>query len=130
MANDTDIRALATAFFDAIEHGDIELMRGSFTEDAEIWHNTDQLIVTRDQTADVLTGMVARIKDRKYDERQLNIFAGGFVQQHILRGRRTHDDGAVELPCAIICRVTHDGKISRLDEYFDSAHVAEFRKFS
>ena len=35
----------------------------------------------------------------------------------------------VRLPCAIICQV-EDGKITRLDEYFDSAHVAEFRKFA
>ena len=129
MAEQDDIRAMAQRFFDAIEAGDIETMRGSFTPDAEIWHNTDELIVTRDQTAQTLTGMVARIKDREYADRQLTTFPGGFVQQHVLKGRRVHDDGEVRLPCAIICKVT-DGKITRLDEYFDSAHVAEFRKFA
>ncbi|WP_411341446.1 nuclear transport factor 2 family protein [Sphingopyxis sp. J-6] len=129
MAEQDDIRAMAQRFFDAIEAGDIETMRGSFTRDAEIWHNTDELIVTRDQTAQTLTGMVARIKDREYADRQLTTFPGGFVQQHVLKGRRVHDDGAVRLPCAIVCKVT-DGKITRLDEYFDSAHVAEFRKFA
>ncbi|MGH6650582.1 MAG: nuclear transport factor 2 family protein [Sphingopyxis sp.] len=124
-----DIRAMATRFFDAIEAGDIATMRGSFTPDAEIWHNTDELIVTPDQTAATLTGMVARIKDREYAERRLTVFPGGFVQQHVLRGRRTHDDGEVRLPCAIICKVA-GGKITRLDEYFDSAHVATFRKFA
>jgi ketosteroid isomerase-like protein len=124
-----DIRAMATRFFDAIEAGDIATMRGSFTPDAEIWHNTDELIVTPDQTAATLTGMVARIKDREYAERRLTVFPGGFVQQHVLRGRRTHDDGEVRLPCAIICTVA-GGKITRLDEYFDSAHVATFRKFA
>lgn len=124
-----EIRAMATRFFDAIEAGDIATMRESFTPDAEIWHNTDELIVTRDQTAQVLTGMVARIKDREYADRRLTVFPGGFVQQHVLTGKRTHDDGVVRLPCAIICKVV-DGKIVRLDEYFDSAHVAEFRKFA
>ena len=124
-----EIRAMATRFFDAIEAGDIATMRESFTPDAEIWHNTDELIVTRDQTAEVLTGMVARIKDREYADRRLTVFPGGFVQQHVLTGKRTHDGGAVRLPCAIICRV-EGGKIIRLDEYFDSAHVAEFRKFA
>ena len=124
-----EIRAMATRFFDAIEAGDIATMRESFTPDAEIWHNTDELIVTRDQTAQVLTGMVARIKDREYADRQLTAFPGGFVQQHVLKGRRVHDDGEVRLPCAIICKVER-GKITRLDEYFDSAHVAEFRKFA
>lgn len=129
MDSEDDIAAMATRFFDAIEAGDIEAMRATFTPDAEIWHNTDETIVTRDQTAQTLTGMVARIKDREYADRQLTAFAGGFVQQHVLKGKRVHDDGEVRLPCAIICKV-EGGKITRLDEYFDSAHVAEFRKFS
>lgn len=129
MDSNDDIRAMAERFFDAIEAGDIEAMRATFAPDAEIWHNTDELIVTRDQTATTLTGMVARIKDREYADRQLTVFPGGFVQQHVLKGKRVHDDGTVRLPCAIICRVV-DGKITRLDEYFDSARVAEFRKFA
>ncbi|WP_194955393.1 nuclear transport factor 2 family protein [Sphingopyxis solisilvae] len=129
MAEENDIRDMARRFFDAIEAGDIETMRSSFAPDAEIWHNTDELIVTRDQTAQTLTGMVARIKDRKYADRQLTAFPGGFVQQHVLTGVRVHDDVAVRLPCAIICTV-ENGRITRLDEYFDSAHVAEFRKFA
>ena len=129
MAEQDDIRAMAQRLFDAIEAGDIETMRESFTPDAEIWHNTDELIVTRDDTAQTLTGMVARIKDRKYADRRLTTFPGGFVQQHVLTGKRVHDDGEVRLPCAIVCKV-ENGKITRLDEYFDSAHVAEFRKFA
>ena len=129
MAEQDDIRAMAQRFFDAIEAGDIATMKASFTPDAEIWHNTDERVGTPEQTAATLTGMVARIKDREYAERRLTVFPGGFVQQHVLKGKRVHDDGAVRLPCAIICKVV-DGKITRLDEYFDSAHVAEFRKFA
>ncbi|MCC2602493.1 nuclear transport factor 2 family protein [Sphingopyxis yananensis] len=124
-----DIARLAQRFFDAIEDGDIDTMRASFTPDAVIWHNSDERDTTVEQTAVVLTGMVARIKNRKYADRRLQIFEGGFVQQHVLTGNRLFDDGAVRLPCAIICQVKH-GKITRLDEYFDSAHVAEFRKTS
>jgi ketosteroid isomerase-like protein len=129
MAEQDDIRAMAKRFFDAIEQGDIATMQGSFAPGAEIWHNTDELIVTPEQTAKTLTAMVARITDREYADRQLTAFPGGFVQQHVLKGKRVHDGGEVRLPCAIICKVM-DGKITRLDEYFDSAHVAEFRKFA
>ena len=95
MAEQDDIRAMAQRFFDAIEAGDIETMRGSFTDDAEIWHNTDELIVTPAQTAQTLTGMVTRIKDREYADRRLTTFPGGFVQQHVLKGKRVHDEGEV-----------------------------------
>lgn len=129
MADETAMKLLAARLFDAIEAGDIETMRGCFAPDAEIWHNTDELIVTVEQTAQTLSGMVTRIKDRAYADRQLAFFPGGFVQQHVLTGRRAHDDGAVRLPCAVICKVADD-RITRLDEYLDSAHVAEFRKFA
>ncbi len=129
MSEQDDIRAMATRFFDAIEAGDIETMQDSFTPDAEIWHNTDELIVTPAQTAQTLTGMASRIRDREYADRQLTVFPGGFVQQHVLKGVRVHDGVSVRLPCAIICKA-ENGKITRLDEYFDSAHVAEFRKFA
>ena len=129
MDSPDDIRAMATRFFDAIEQGDIATMENSFTPDAAIWHNTDEAIVTPAQTAQTLTGMVARISNRSYANRRLHVFPGGFVQQHELTGNRVHDDVTVRLPCAIVCRV-EDGKITRLDEYFDSAHVAQFRKFA
>ena len=129
MAEADDIRAMAQRFFDAIEHGDIAAMQASFAPGAQIWHNTDELIVTPEQTAQTLTGMVTRIKDHKYANRRLATFPGGFVQQHVLEGVRVHDNGPVRLPCAIVCQVA-DGKITRLDEYFDSAHVAEFRKYA
>lgn len=124
-----ETRAFATTFFDAIERGDIAAMQAGFTPDAEIWHNTDELIVTPEQTAATLTGMVARIKERAYADRRIHVFPGGFVQQHTLEGKRTHDDVPVRLPCVIVCQMTN-GKIARLDEYFDSAHVAEFRKYA
>ena len=129
MDSEDDIRALAKRFFDAIEAGDIATMQGSFTSDAAIWHNTDELIVSPAQTAATLTGMVARIKDRAYADRRLVTFPGGFVQQHVLMGKRVHDDVAVRLPCAIVCQVS-GGRITRLDEYFDSAHVTQFRKYA
>ena len=55
----------------------------------------------------------------------MQVFPGGFVQQHTLKGVR-QDGSKAELIAAIICQVK-DGKITRLDEYFDSAAVAKFR---
>lgn len=127
MSEAAAIADLAKGFFDAIEAGDIQAMQYCFSPDAAIWHNSDEKIGTPAETAMVLASMVSRIDDICYAERQLRIFNGGFIQQHALIGRRKSDGGAVRLPAAIICQV-ENGKIIRLDEYFDSAHVAEFRK--
>ncbi len=65
------------------------------------------------------------LAERVYDERRLTVFAGGFVQQHVLRAVRKRDGASVELAACLVCQVS-DGRITRLDEYFDSAAVDAF----
>lgn len=123
---DESVRAAAQDFFDAIERGDIEAMKSAFTPGAEIWHNTDELVVSVAHTARILQAMVERIHRPRYADRRVAVFPGGFVQQHVLEGVRASDGVAVRLPCCIVCQV-EGGKITRLEEYFDSAHAATFR---
>jgi ketosteroid isomerase-like protein len=120
------MEALAKGFFDAVEQGDIDKVRASYSDDAVIWHNTDGASQTADENVAGLRGFVERIPKRAYTERRVSVFPTGFVQQHVLKGVRK-DGVDVELPCCIVCQVK-DGKITRLDEYFDSEHVARFRK--
>jgi ketosteroid isomerase-like protein len=126
MSTEADTRALAKRFFDAVEQGDIDTLHACYAPDAVIWHNTDEAEQSRDDNAETLRGFVQRIPSRTYAKRRLAVFDGGFVHQHELQGVR-QDGVKVHLPACIVCQV-RDGKITRLDEYFDSAHVAEFRK--
>jgi len=127
--SDDAMRALARRFFDHVEAGDVDGLVSCYAPDARIWHNTDGLEQGPEDNRRTLAGMVTRILDRKYDERRLHVFPGGFVHQHVLRGTRKHDGVRLALDACIVCEVK-DGKITRLDEYFDSAQVAEFRKFA
>lgn len=129
MSSPEEIEALAKRFFDSVEQGDIEGLVACYAPDAQIWHNTDESIQAPQDNKAVLAGMVKRIRDRLYDNRRVVVFPGGFLQQHVLRGVRVHDDVAVSLPACVICAV-EDGRITRLDEYFDSARVADFRKYA
>jgi len=119
------IRAFAKRFFDAIEQGDVDTVADCYTSDVEVWHNHDGLTQSRDENLAVLRGLVERIGERRYEERRVEVFPGGFLQQHVLSGVR-RDGVRVSLPAALICRL-RDGRIARLDEYLDSAHVARFR---
>ena len=121
-----DIRSLAKEFFDAVERGDVGKLASIYAPGAKIWHNTDGLEQTPEDNVATLKGFVARIADRRYQDRRLQVFPGGFVQQHTLTGRRTLDNQAVALTACIVCAV-ENGRITRLDEYFDSAAVARFR---
>lgn len=120
------LRAFAKRFFDAIEAGDVDTVAGCYTDDVGIWHNFDDQVQTKDENLATLRGMAARISDRSYADRRVEVFDGGFLQQHVLWGTRK-DGSRVSLPAAIICRM-RDGRIARLDEYLDSAHVALFRQ--
>jgi ketosteroid isomerase-like protein len=120
------IRALAKNFFDAVEKGDVAALERFYAPNAKIWHNTDGIEQSPKDNVETLKGFVQRIPERKYDERRLQVFPGGFVHQHKLKGVRAKDGQKVELEACIVCLVD-DGRITRLDEYFDSAAVAKFR---
>lgn len=128
MSPDAEMHALAKRFFDSVEQGDIAALKDCYAPDARIWHNTDELEQSPDDNVETLKGFVKRISRRVYAKRRVRLFDGGFVQQHELQGVRA-DGVAVTLPACIVCEVK-DGKITRLDEYFDSARVAEFRKLA
>jgi ketosteroid isomerase-like protein len=120
------VAALAARFFDAIEAGDVAAVGACYADDAVIWHNTDGLETTKAENVATLANLIRYIPERRYTDRRLSTFPGGFVQQHRLVGRR-RDGREVELTACIVCAVA-DGVITRLDEYFDAAQVAAWSK--
>lgn len=122
---EAETAALAKRFFDCIETGDVDGLVACYAADAEIWHNTDGQVQGPQDNRATLSGLVRYFADRAYDERRLDVFPGGFVQQHVLNATRVRDGVKVALAACLVCRVK-DGKITRLDEYFDSAAVAAF----
>lgn len=120
------MQKLARDFFNAVERGDVGALKTFYAPDAKIWHNTDEIEQTPDDNVSTLESFVERIRYRKYDDRRLHTFPGGFVHQHTLTGTRAKDGARVRLTACIVCSV-ENGRITRLDEYFDSAAVARFR---
>lgn len=120
-----EIEALAKRFFDAIEAGDADAVAACYDDNIVIWHNYDRAEQGKADNLKVLKGMIAGFSKRIYGERRLSVTSGGFAQQHVLTATR-NDGKVVSLPAALFCEVAN-GKITRLDEYFDSAHSAEFR---
>ena len=66
--------------------------------------------------------MGRNLPDLQYTQVRRSATADGFVQQHVLVA--TNRAGQrIEVPACIVI-VIEDGKITRLDEYLDSASVA------
>jgi uncharacterized protein len=69
----------------------------------------------------VLGWVVKNIRGIRYEEIRRQATPTGFVQQHVMRG--TAPSGkAFELAACIVCTVV-GGRITRLDEYLDSAQL-------
>ena len=118
-----DTLELADRFFAAIEAGDVDALRELYDPDVEIWHNTDGVAQRLDDNLATLAWMGRNLPDLRYTDIRRTATADGFVQQHVLvatnrAGRR------IEVPACIVTRIGDDGRITRLDEYLDSAAVA------
>ena len=118
-------RQLAEHFFNAIEQGDMAAVRAIYAPDAIVWHNSDGIASPVADNLKTLEDFIAYVPERHYTRRRLDVFEGGFVEQHVLKGKLV-DGREVSLNACIVCRV-REGHITRLDEYFDTAELAKWR---
>jgi ketosteroid isomerase-like protein len=121
-ASPADTLALATRFFAAVTAGDIETVRACYAPDAVIWHNTDGATQTVDENLVVLGWIAKNVTNFRYEDVRLQSTSTGFVEQHLTCG--TSPGGKpFAIPACIICTVV-DGRVTRVDEYLDSAQTA------
>ena len=117
-----DVLALAERFMTAVTAGDIRTVREIYVDDAVIWHNNDRSSQGVEENLRVLEWMQRNIADVRYEEVQRLATDSGFVEQHVLRGR-TLMGAELDVPACLVCTVV-EGRITRLEEYLDSAHLA------
>lgn len=114
---------VAQHLFAAIEAGDVETVRSLYAPDVTVWHNNDGVIQSLDENLRVLGWMTRHLPGARYTEVRRTVTDSGFVQQHVLVA--TNRAGRqVAVPACIVADVV-DGHITRIDEYLDSAHIAE-----
>jgi ketosteroid isomerase-like protein len=104
-----------------VEHGDLEELRQVFTEDAEIWHNTDDTVIGVDQTIHNIRAFTTAAAEYAYVDVRREPTPSGYVQQHVLTVK-TPDGREIRDMCACVVRV-ENGRIKRFDAYHDSAAV-------
>ena len=113
----------AGRFLGAIERGDVDAVRALYHPDAKVWHNNDGIEQSVDDNLKVLGWMARTLATRHYRVIRREALSDGFVQQHVLE--TTLPNGRTwDLDACVIVRVV-DGLVVRLDEYLDSAKVAE-----
>jgi ketosteroid isomerase-like protein len=122
-----EIHALADRFFAAIEAGDVAALGSIYADDATIWHNFDQIDQSVADNLLVLGWMHANLGALRYVDIRRIIVDDGFVQQHLLTGHAA--GGPLALP-AMMKVTVNDGRITRIEEYLDTAQLAPLRQAS
>lgn len=122
MSDSGEMRALAERFFGAVVAGDINAVREMYAPEAVIWHahtNEEQSV---EENLRTLVAVAKYVKGFGYDDQRCVATEDGFVEQHVTRGTAPNGE-AFTIPACIVCTVVA-GRITRLDEYFDSAAAA------
>ena len=112
---------IADRLIGAIEAGDREALGALYADDVVIWHNTDQVEMTKEQNLASLDALTAMTTARRFSGVRRHTIDGGFVQQHVLNLGWSSGSGA--LPGCVVVRV-RDGLILRIDENLDGVTIA------
>lgn len=116
---ETEIVKLAGRFVDALRRGDVAAMGRLYADDIAVWHSTDGLDQTKDQNLRLLAWMARNVEGLAFDDIRQDFVADGFCQRQVLRG--TNPPLAAPCMLRVWCA---DGRITRIEEYIDSARVA------
>lgn len=122
MADTGLMEQLANRFVAAVESADTKALDHIYTADAVVWRNYDRREQPRDDNIAGVAKFPQLFKSFKYVNIRRHFFAGGFVQQHIVSGVKANGD-VFRVPVCMVIAV-RDGRIARIDEYFDSAQDA------
>ena len=116
-----DMDRLAKRFFDALEATDIDALKALYAKDAVLWTNVAQREVAAHDVIPFLPIMARKMPDRRYADRSVTAFPGGFVHRHRLTGTR-RDGARVSARCCAIVFV-NEGQVVRVEEYVDSRQL-------
>ena len=77
---------------------------------------------TVEEQLEVTRWLNERLKSLKYEIVSRHSFDDGYVQQYVMHGTLVNGGEAFRMPVCMNVTV-RDGRIARLDEYLDSAHL-------
>lgn len=117
----TEAMAVAHRFLEALNAGDADALMEIYAEDAKIWHNFDGKLQSVSDNARSLQWMHRKLQDLNYDVKRLEPIEGGYLQQHVLRGKlASGEDFALD---ALAIVQVENGRIVSLEEYLDLAQA-------
>jgi ketosteroid isomerase-like protein len=122
MTNEKEMNALADRMTREYELNDTDAVAACYTPDARIWHNIDWIVQTVQDQLGATRWLNEKLKNIKCEIVSRNFFDGGYFQQYVVHGTLANGGGGFRMPLCMSVTV-RDGRVARLDEYLDSAHL-------
>ncbi len=122
-ANAETIVDVADRLFTAIEESDIAAVDRMWSGDIAVWRVGAHRDDDKARALRVIDWFITATSERHYEILDRRLFDGGFVQQHILHATG-HAGQSISMRVCIVIRVSANGLIDRIDEYFDPAEIA------
>lgn len=116
--HDRTMIELANRFIEAAAARDLDALRALYHPDLVMWHNTDQIELSRERHLESYRSNNSRVLAIHYHDVRIMPFKGGYTQQHRIVAELA-DGGELNIACCLIARVEGE-LIKRLDEYYDS----------
>jgi ketosteroid isomerase-like protein len=113
----------ADQLFAAIERSDEATLEQMFDDDIAVWRVGSRRDDDKGRAMKVLRWFIGVTTERHYEILDRQLFADGFVQQHILHATG-RNGGSIALRVCIVIKLNSNALISRIDEYFDPAGLA------
>ena len=121
----------ADRLFTAIEDGDKSAVERMWSDDIAVWRSGARRDPSKSddkvRALRVIDWFISATTERHYEILDRRLFddgsVSGFVQQHILHATG-HADQSISMRVCIVIRVSTNGLIERIDEYFDPAEIA------
>jgi ketosteroid isomerase-like protein len=117
MTGESAARDVAGRWQAAWGSADLARIGELLADDCIVWRNYEQVEHPKNAYLSMLAGDHKAVSGLRHGQLQLLVHADGFVEQAMLEGQAAA--GPLSAP---VCRITRlkDGKISRIDEYYDS----------
>lgn len=113
----------ADRLFAAIERGDFAAVDRMWSDDIAVWRVGARHDDGKARALRVIDWFIGATTERRYEILDRRFFEGGFVQQHLLHATG-HAGQSISMRVCIVITVSGDGRLDRIDEYFDPAEIA------
>ncbi|MFE9103201.1 nuclear transport factor 2 family protein [Actinomadura geliboluensis] len=116
MSGAESILEYAERFFALVEAGDIEAVSALYHDDVTVWHNYDDVDQSKEENLATLGGIAGRYDKFGYARPRHTALEDGFLRQHVIEVERNGRSASIP---AILRVYVEDGRIRRIEEYFD-----------